>query len=153
MPIKLRSISVSLPWGIGSLSMDVSDTEVRAAWALYVEFATRVSAQQLHADNGSVKEALDSLYSLFASTRDVLRAAGPDVARGSKAVGPLAIRALNDGLRPFLASWHTELEALPAGGGLKADRRAAFDKELAVLRGELAEYLVALAEMAGVRSE
>lgn len=154
MGVKLRSFSVNLPWGIGGVNMEVTDTEARAAWQLYVEFATRISAQPLAAGDGSVRESLDSLYTLFASTREVLRNAGPDVARGAEAVGPLAIRALNEGLRPFLVAWHTELTAAAKEGGdgeLGAERRAAFDRQLAQLQGELAQYVSALAQMAGVR--
>jgi hypothetical protein len=86
------------------MDLDVSDVEARAAWELYVEFSTRVSGYAGAA--GSAREALDSLYALFATTRDVLRKAGPDAGRGPKSVGALAIRVLNEGLRPFVVRWH-----------------------------------------------
>src|SRR5215211_7452551 len=99
MALKLRSISLNLPFGLGGVDIEVSEAEVHAAWELYVEFSTRVAARPLAPGAGSVREALDSLYSLFAATREVLRAAGPEVGEGRDAVGPLAIRVLNEGLR------------------------------------------------------
>ena len=146
--IKLRTVSLNLPFGIGGVEMDVSDVEARAAWALYVELATRVAAHPLEPGAGSVREALDSLYSLFGSTREVLREAGSEVAQGRPALGPLAIDMLNKGLRPFVLRWHTELgddDTLAAG------RREDFDRELADLHTGLAEYVQALAKIAGIR--
>jgi hypothetical protein len=149
MALKLRSISLNLPFGLGGVDVEVSEAEVRAAWELYVEFSTRVAAHPLSPGAGSVREALDSLYSLFATTREVLRAAGPEVGEGPDAVGPLAIRVLNEGLRPFLVQWHTEVEA--GGGTLDAARRAEFDRQLDEMRLELEKYVEALARVAGVR--
>jgi hypothetical protein len=83
MALKLRSVSLNLPFGLGGVEVDVSEGEARAAWHLYVEFATRVTGHPLAAGAGSVKEALDSLHSLFVTTRPVLREAGPEVAEGS----------------------------------------------------------------------
>lgn len=148
MGLKLRTVGLSLPWGIGSVEMDVSDVEARTAWALYVELATRVAAHPLEPGAGSVREALDSLHSLFGTTREVLREAGADVAQGRPALGPLAIDMLNKGLRPFVVRWHTELGD---DDTLTDARREAFDQELATLQSELAEYVTALAKIAGIR--
>jgi hypothetical protein len=154
--LKLRSLSLNLPFGLGGVQIDVSEAEVRAAWQLYVEFSTRVTAYPLEPGAGSVKEALESLHSLFATTRQVLRDAGPEVGDSPEALGPLAIRILNEGVRPFLVSWHTELhktEARSEAGELADDRRDAFDAELGALRQELAQYVDALALIAGIRRE
>ena len=149
MALKLRSISLNLPFGLGGVDVEVSEAEVRAAWELYVEFSTRVAAHPLSPGAGSVREALDSLYSLFTTTREVLRAAGPEVGEGPDALGPLAIRVLNEGLRPFLVEWHTKVEV--AGGTLEPDQRAEFDRQLEQTRIELVKYVDALARVAGVR--
>jgi hypothetical protein len=146
MPLKLRSLSLNLPFGLGGVEIDVSEAEAAAAWQLYVEFATRITGHPLAPGAGSVREGLDSLHTLFATTREVLRAAGPDVARSPDALGPLAIRILNEGVRPFLVEWHTRLrDAEPP-----AAQRAEFDAELAALRTGLASYTDALARIAGV---
>jgi hypothetical protein len=151
MALKIRSVSVHLPFGLGGIEMEVSEAEARAAWHLYVEYATRVTSHPLAPRAGSVMEALDSLYSLFATTRQVLREAGPEVARGPESLGPLAILILNQGVRPFLVRWHSEVRAdRPADRELDADRRLVFDGELGELRENLGRYVGALAEIAGI---
>lgn len=149
MALQLRSLSLNLPFGLGGVTVDVSEAEARAAWELYVEFSTRVAAHPLTPGAGSVREALDSLYSLFETTREVLRAAGPEVGETPESLGPLAILVLNEGLRPFLVRWHTEVEA--GDGTLGAARRAEFDRELEDTREGLRQYVESLAAIAGVR--
>jgi hypothetical protein len=154
--LKLRSLSLNLPFGLGGVQIDVSEAEARAAWQLYVEFSTRVTAYPLEPGAGSVKEALESLHSLFATTREVLREAGPEVGDNPEALGPLAIRILNEGVRPFLASWHTELRRTEPGTHaceLAPDRRDAFDAALGELREQLGQYVDALALIAGIGRE
>jgi hypothetical protein len=53
---------------------------------------------------------LNSLYSLFGTTREILKEAGPDVGASRHSVGGIAILVLNNGLRPFLARWHPQLQ-------------------------------------------
>jgi len=152
MAWKLGSLSLNLPFGLGGVTIDVTEAEASAAWALYVEYATRISGTELERGLGSPREALSSLYSLFASTREILREAGPDIAQGVDPLGELATRALNEGVRPFLVRWHTTLSALEAAESeLSGDEGARFDDELAALRGDLAVYIQALGEIAGIR--
>ncbi|MFI6011504.1 hypothetical protein ACIBAG_22270 [Streptomyces sp. NPDC051243] len=91
-----------------------NDAERRAAWELYVELVTRVSVVPLREEEGLLREALSSLYSLFTTTREVLRKYGPEVAEpkknGQYNFGYLAVAMLNYGIRPLLASWHPALE-------------------------------------------
>lgn len=145
MALRIRKLSLNLPFGLGGVEVEVSEAEVRAAWQLYVEFATRVSGAALEPGAGSVREALDSLYSVFTTTREVLREAGPEVGGGPDSLGALAIRVLNEGLRPFLVRWHSEVQTEPTG-----ERREVFDRELTELREGLAQYVDALARIAGV---
>jgi hypothetical protein len=149
MALRLRSLSLNLPFGLGGVDIDVSEAEARAAWELYIELATRVTAHPLEPGAGSVREALDSLYTLFGTTREVLRGAGPEVGGGPDALGPIAIRVLNEGVRPFLVRWHSELRR---AGDAEPDaaRRAEFDRELDTVRGELGRYVDALARIAGI---
>ena len=149
MGLKVRSLSLNLPFGLGGVNIDVTEAESRAAWQLYVEFATRVTGHSLEPGAGSAREALDSLYYLFGATREVLRAAGPEVGKTPQALGPLAIDGLNTGLRPFLVRWHTALRQ--AGDELDGEQRAAFDRELADLREGLDSYVDTLALIAGVK--
>jgi hypothetical protein len=160
MGLKLRSLSLNLPFGLGGATIEISEAEARAAWALYVELSTRVAVQPLESGQGSVREALTSLYRMFDITRDVLREAGPEIADGPTALGPLAIRILNQGLRPFLVRWHTAFREFEVGQSAAAEvqvdeskwqLRADFDQAMETTRVELARYAALLGEIAGVQ--
>ena len=104
--LDLKLVSVSGIW-------EPNDTERAAAWELYVELITRIGVVPL--ENGLLSEALSSLYSLFGSSREVLRRYGPDVAEpkrsGQYNLGYLVVVMLNFALRPVLSYWHPELQA------------------------------------------
>jgi len=110
---KLRSVKVnlSLPF-LGSIEgvWEPDENEVSAAWELYVELITRISVVELKPDEGLLREALSSLYSLFETTRGILKKYGASVARSKGdsyiSFGYLAIAILNTVLRPTLARWH-----------------------------------------------
>jgi hypothetical protein len=110
----LKKVSVSLPFGIGSAEWEADKTERRAAWSLYVELVTRIAVEPLEGEEGLLREALNSLYSLFGTTREILKEAGPDVGASRNSVGGIAIAVLNRGLRPFLAKWHPRLQVWEA---------------------------------------
>ena len=160
-PAFLKQVTVSLPFGIGSASWEADPTERNAAWELYVELVTRVAVQSLDPQEGLVREAMNSLYSLFGSTREILRKAGPKVGASHDSVGGIAIAVLNDGLRPFLSKWHPlllEWEEKKSTGTSSQAHEKAWDKEL-VVRGELDalrqgldQYATALAKIAGVEA-
>jgi hypothetical protein len=50
--VSLETVSVSLPFGIGSMAWKVDLTERKAAWSLYVELVTRIAVQPLEVDQG-----------------------------------------------------------------------------------------------------
>ena len=158
---KLTKVSLSLPFGIGKAEWSLSDTERTAAWCLYVELVTRIAVQPLELDQGLAREALTSLHSLFASTRETLKQYGPDLGASEKSIGGIAIAVLNRGVRPFLSKWHPLLLAWevsrPASRShkdheLKWKQEARLRGELEILRKDLAKYAKALGEMAGVKS-
>ncbi|MEM6436428.1 MAG: hypothetical protein AAF773_21660 [Cyanobacteria bacterium P01_D01_bin.115] len=160
-PAILKSVSVSLPFGIGSASWEADPTEQNAAWELYVELVTRVAVQSLSADHGTVREAMNSLYSLFGSTREILRKAGPKVGAAHDSVGGIAIAVLNRGLRPFLSKWHPLLQSWEAKRAIEVSPQAhekaweqepILRRELEALRGDLAAYSEALAKISGVEN-
>lgn len=95
---KVKKISTSLPFGLGQVELESDETMRRAAWALYVELTTRITTQTLETEQGLLRETLNSLYSLFGSTRQILREAGPDIGTSLESVGGIAIAVLN---RPF----------------------------------------------------
>jgi hypothetical protein len=161
------AVSINLPFGLGGLqgTWEPDESERKAAWEMYVELITRVAVVDLGPEEGLLREALSSLYSLFATTRSILREHGPVVARakgsGDYSFGLLAVVILNNVLRPVLAEWHPRLldyESTRPATLSQTDHEHAWAQigELrAVLegvRGTLAEYAELLAHVAGVPS-
>jgi hypothetical protein len=158
-PSKLKKVTVNLPFGIGGAEWETDATERRAAWSLYIELVTRISTQPLAFEQGLTREALNSLYSLFGSTREILKEAGPDVGASRSSVGGIAIAVLNNGLRPFLSKWHPLLATWeaqrPNNIGAKEyeeqwTHATQVRGELEALRQDLEQYANALAEIAGI---
>jgi hypothetical protein len=159
-PAVLKKVSVSLPFGIGSAEWEADPTERNAAWSLYIELVTRIAVQFLEVDQGSLREALNSLYSLFSSTREILREAGPNVGASRNSVGGISIAVLNNGLRPFLSKWHPLLQDWEAKRASDLSPKEYEENwvdepqlrnELLALRMDLEKYSNALAEIAGVK--
>jgi hypothetical protein len=159
-PAILKKVSISLPFGIGSAEWEADSTERNAAWSLYVELVTRIAVQSLAVDQGTIREALDSLYSLFSSTREILKEAGPNVGASYASVGGIAIAVLNNGLRPFLSKWHPLLQDWeinrtsnlgPKEHEKKWVNELQLRNELSALLENLEKYSNALAEIAGVK--
>jgi hypothetical protein len=130
---KLKNVKVNLtlPF-IGSVegTWEPDENERNAAWELYVELITRISVVELKPDEGLLREAISSLYSLFATTRDILKKYGASVARpkgeNSISFGYLSVAILNTVLRPVLAKWHPLLLDYE---GRKADNISAMEHE------------------------
>lgn len=114
-----------------------------AAWALYVELLTRITTQPLPIEHGDEKTSLDSVYSLFATTREVIREYGPECINFTK----IAIVVLNQVIRPFTAKWHRKSIA---GDFEDETERTVFRDELAALQEELRKYSQMLADIADV---
>lgn len=155
----LKEVSVSLPFGIGSAKWEADPTEQNAAWSLYVELVTRIAVQSLGTEEGLLREALNSLYTLFGTTREVLKSAGPKVGASQHSVGGIAIAVLNNGLRPFMTRWHPALEEWEVQRSDKVSKKVHEQKwseasrmrqELTGLRNDLEQYAIALAKIAGV---
>ena len=160
-----KSVEVGLDLKVFKISgtWEPNDVERRAAWELYVELLTRVAVVPLRQDQGLVREALSSLYSLFATTREVLRKAGPQVAEpkpdGQYNLAFLTVAMLNFALRPVLAYWHPALEEWEATRPPDRSRReheqaweqiGALRGELELTRQRLTYYAALLAAACGV---
>lgn len=106
--MRLTDITVSVPQ-FSELHFAVTRDSQQIAWKLFVESVTRISTQALD-ESGLLREALTSLYGLFAVTRDILKHGQPS-AKSSRdpTVEHLAIAMLNNELRPFLSRWHPVL--------------------------------------------
>jgi hypothetical protein len=111
-----KTVQVGLDLKIFSISgtWEPNDAERQAAWELYIELITRIAVVPLPAGQGLLSEALSSLYSLFATTRDILRRHGPSIAEPKRDAQPnfgyLAVAMLNIAIRPLLARWHPILD-------------------------------------------
>ncbi len=139
-------------WGMTSLKLKAgfletewrpSDPDKDAAWDLYVELLTRIATQPLPDLEGIEKTALDSVYSLFPTTRAILKARGRQCVEFTK----LAIVVLNQQVRPFTAKWH---KISVDGGFSKPETCQQFRRELLALQVQLLTYARALADIAGV---
>lgn len=129
----------------GFLEMEFSpkDTDKNAAWDLYIELLTRISTQPLKIKEGDEKTALVSIYSLFNTTRNVIKKYG----RGCIEFTKIAIIVLNQIIRPFTAKWHK----LSFQGELDSEEGCNnFRIELSELQEKLKIYTKMLADMADV---
>ena len=137
----LEKVKIGPDWANVELSLKSEDQD--AAWELYIEMLTRIATQPLPIEDGDEKAALDSVYSLFPITREVLRRYG----RGTIHFSKVAVPVLNQVVRPFTAKWH---RASLVGDLCRADRREEFREELVALQKELCNYNRMLADIAGV---
>lgn len=160
-----KKVGVKVNLGVAELSgeWEPNDIERAAAWELYVELITRISVVPLGPDEGLLRETLSSLYSVYDSTREVLRKYGPDIAEpklsGQYNFAYIAVTILNTGIRPLLARWHPELkdweDQRPTGTAVTSHERswpraAALRAELDQTRLALTDYAAALATACGV---
>ena len=119
------------------------DEDKAAAWELYIELLTRITTQPLDPKHGDEKTALDSVYSLFSITRQVLK----NNSRNCTEFAKIAIVVLNQVIRPFTAKWH-RLSLQDAFNN--PDQCIEFRNELEALQVTLQKYTKMLADMAGV---
>lgn len=120
-----------------------SDYDKNAAWELYIELLTRIATQHLEPEHGDEKTALESIHSLFALTREVIKRQGRHCLEFTK----IAVVILNQVIRPFTAKWH---RLAVQGAFENADQCHAFREELCRLQACLRSYTKMLADMAGV---
>lgn len=114
-----------------------------AAWELYIELLTRITTQPLNDRDGDEKTALDSVFSLFPVTRQIIKAHGRECIEFTK----LAIIVLNQIVRPFTAKWHK----ISIENGFSNEQTCnEFRTELEQLQSVLHTYTKMLADMAGV---
>ena len=137
----MTSLKITPPFLQMEWKTETADKD--AAWALYIELLTRITTQPLPAEHGDEKAALDSVYSLFGVTREVIKEQGPDCINFTR----IAIVVLNQVIRPFTAKWHRKSLA---GDFEQESERAAFREELAALQVELRKYSRMLADIAEV---
>ena len=138
---RLERIKLGPDWANAEIAFESADKD--AAWELYIEMLTRIVTQPLPSESGDEKTALDSIYAMFAITREILRNHGRQAVQFSK----IAIPVLNQVVRPFTAKWHRE----SLGGAFDHEvKRLQFREELEGLQVDLRNYNRLLAEIASV---
>lgn len=139
-------------WGMTSLKLKAgfletewkpTDPDKDAAWDLYVELLTRITTRPLPDQHGIEKTALESVHSLFPTTRAILKSRGRQCVEFTK----LAIVVLNQIIRPFTSKWH---RISISEGFSDPETCLEFRRELETLQGQLVIYAIALADIAGV---
>lgn len=124
-------------------NQDTINNNRKASWDLYIQMVTRITTQPLDPEHGDEKTALDSVYSLFQTTREILLAQGPDCVEFAQ----IAIVILNQEVRPFTAKWHRKSLA---GAFDNPDECNEFRTELESLQEILRAYMRTLAVLAGI---
>lgn len=139
-------------WGMSSLKITPpflemefapQDYDRNAAWELYIELLTRIATQSLDDEYGDEKTALNSIFSLFDITRQVLK----NHSRHCNEFAKIAIVVLNQVIRPFTAKWY---KLSLSGCFDDVEQCKLFRQELSELQIELRKYTKMLADMAGV---
>lgn len=152
---RLTEVKVTVPQ-LSELTFAVNNDSRQVAWHMFVETVTRVSTQPLAHNEGVLREALTSMYGLFATARETLKAARPSAPVPSgQTVEYLAITMLNRELRPFLSQWHPRLREFERANPdcPESDWRdnAACRAELQRVQHVIHDYAIGFARLAGVR--
>lgn len=105
------------------IKVKTSEEHRLIGWKIFVEGATRISTQSLGEKDGSMREALTSLYELFDVIRTELKNQSPSLPEQNNAytIESYALRMLNDALRPMLARWHPRLKSWENAGEDETD--------------------------------
>ena len=134
---------ISLSCSFASAEFTINNEDETAAWEMYVELITRVATQKLPENFGDEVSALDSIYSIFQVTRDILKSHG----RLAKSFTKISIIILNQIIRPFTAKWHKQKNE-----GLldTEDGKKMFRNDLLLIQDEIYSYCKMLSEIAKV---
>ncbi|MEU2588278.1 hypothetical protein ABZ612_36610 [Streptomyces avermitilis] len=152
---RLTEVRVTVPQ-LSELTFVVNNDARQVAWQLFIESVTRVSVQRLNDDEGLLREAMTSLYGLFATTRETLKVSRPSTqVSAGLTVEALAVNFLNAELRPFLSKWHPRLRAFeethPDRPECQWPQAAQCRADLREVQAHSREYVLAFARLAGVR--
>lgn len=104
---RAKSMTVSMPFGLGSIVYESSTEDRVLAWKMYVQLSTRKAALLFDDSDDVIAEVYSSLYELFSVTRELLSETPLADVERPKGVADLILRTLNDGLRPHLTRWNS----------------------------------------------
>ena len=103
-----RSVSIGLPFGLGSATFELTQQDRVAAWKLHVQLVTRKAALPFDQRDDVISDVLSSLFDLFKVARDLLLEMPPASRNDQYGVANLIIRILNSGVRPVLTRWQAD---------------------------------------------
>ncbi len=152
--VRLTDITLNVPQ-FSELHFAVTRGSQQVAWKLFVEAVTRISTQSLAPGDGLIREALTSLYGLFAITREILKETYPSTKTGADpTVEHLAIAMLNNELRPFLSHWHPILLRWESENPDKSEDGWPYIEEcraeLVQMQSRLQDYVLGFGRLAGL---
>lgn len=101
----VRSISISLPFGLGSITYETTQEDRIVAWKLYTQLRTRKAALIFDKKHDVIADVYDSLYEIFPTTRDLLTNLPLSEIERDPSIADLVFRVQNDGIRPHLTKW------------------------------------------------
>jgi len=134
--LKIKTPILEMDWAPQEADKD-------AAWDMYIELLTRITTQALPNDNGIEQTALESIYTIFGITREIIKTHGRDC----EGFARIAIVILNQIIRPFTARWH---KLSTEGAFDNKETCVLFRSELSELQAKLTNYCKMLAEISGV---
>lgn len=138
---KWQLTSIKGKFAFLEMEFQPSDVDKDAAWELYIELLTRVALRPLDDASGNEKSSLESIYSIFPTTRNIIRKYGRESIEFSK----VAVTILNQIIRPFTTKWHTRIDNIKDEWLNKE-----FREDLIMLQKNLTNYARMLADIAGV---
>ena len=86
---KYRLDKIRLNLKVVQMELSFHEDDKDAAWELYIEMLTRIVTQTLPPGSGDEQVALDSVYSLFPVTREILRRRGRGTIQFTKVAVPV----------------------------------------------------------------
>lgn len=134
--LKIKTPILEMDWAPQEADKD-------AAWDMYIELLTRITTQALPNDDGIEQTALESIYTVFGITREIIKTHG----RNCEGFARIAIVILNQVIRPFTAKWH---KLSTEGAFDNKEKCVLFRSELSELQTKLTNYCKMLAEISGV---
>lgn len=103
-----HSVTVAIPFGLGSWSYDTTPVDRIVAWKMHVQLVTRKAALPFDTDHDLVCDVYDSLFALFGETRNLLLELPPREFERPSGVATLILKVQNDGIRPHLTRWQAD---------------------------------------------
>jgi hypothetical protein len=105
---RLDSLTLSIPFGLGSITYKTTPAERILAWKLYVQLTTRKAALPFDDGHDLIVEVYESLFDLFSTTRDLILELPSDQFQVRDGLASLMLRVQKDGVRPHLTRWQAD---------------------------------------------